>query len=169
MAKMVRYTPSGMKRLGCPCKEKSSWMGEGKFANGATDIGLSLMSATTIFSVWSAISPSYATYKSFFSRTPEERSIALQTLLLSLGASTLSSLGIYLVFKRIIPAIAGQVSALGLFGLGMYAINSTPPAASTMEQKRVDQLTAAGQIPIGSNAPVPVMPPQPIPTTTPAF
>jgi hypothetical protein len=143
MSKNTRWAPAKVemgKRMGCPSYRPGMGNLRKGGPNGLADIGLSLMSATTIFSVHSAISPSYATYRSFFSRTPEERAIARETLFISLGACTLSALGVYLVFGRVIPAIAGEVSALGLFALGMYAVGTPPPGVSTMDQKRQDQL-----------------------------
>jgi hypothetical protein len=143
MQKKTAWAPAQMgKRMGCPGYRPGMGNLRRNGESGIADIGLSLMSATTIFSVHSAISPSYATYKSFFSRTPEERTIARETLFISLGACSLSALGVYLVFGRIIPAIAGEISALGLFALGMYAISTPPAGASTMDQKRQDQLNA---------------------------
>lgn len=164
IAKKLPWAPAqmGKKKMGCACDYRPN-LGKGMgVKNGLEDIGLSLMAATTIFSVHASISPSYATFRSFFSRTPEEQAIARETLFLSLGASTLSSVGIYMVFKRWIPAIAAQIAGVGLFALGMYAIYAPPPSASTMEQKRVDQLTA------GSNDAIPAVanPATPIPTAT---
>jgi hypothetical protein len=143
------------RKLGCPCS-KSRDYGLGDLrkngSNGVADLGLSLMSITSIFSVHASISPSFATFRSFFSKTPEERAIATQTLLLSLGASTVSSLGIYLVFKRWVPAIAAEIAGVGLFALGMYAVHAPAPATpSTMDVRRQEQLdqaalaTGAGQ------------------------
>lgn len=153
--KKKAWAPAQMgRKMGCPDYRPGMEGLRKNGVNGIADIGLSLMAATTIFSVHSAISPSYATYRSFFSRTPEERAIARETLFISLGACTLSALGVYLVFGRMVPAIAGEISALGLFALGMYAVNTTPPGSSTMDQKRQEQLLQpeptgmAGRIPV---------------------
>lgn len=121
-------------------------------ANGGTDIGLSLMAVMSIAGVHSSLSPSLATYQSFFSRTPQERAIADRTLWISLGASTLTAFGILLVFKRWTPAIIGEVAALGLFALGMHAVHSEPPTVSTMEQKRIEQVSEQAQPAIGARA-----------------
>lgn len=109
-------------------------------ANGAADLGLSLMAAMSVASVWSSISPSYFTYKAFASKSEEERAVARKTLYISLAASTLTSLGIFLVFKKLMPAIVGQAAAVGLFALGMHAVHSEPLSVSTMEQKRAEQI-----------------------------
>lgn len=108
--------------------------------NGATDLGLSLMAVMSVAGIHSAISPSLATFSSFFSRTPQEQAIARRTLLISLGASALTSAGILLVFKRWTPALVGMAAGLGLFALGMHAAHSEPPAVSTMEEKRTEQI-----------------------------
>lgn len=119
--------------------------------NGGTDVGLSLMAIMSVAGVHSSLSPSLATFSSFFSRTAEERAIALRTLLISLGASTLTSLGILLVFKRWTPAIAGEAAALALFGLGMQAVHSAPPVVSTMQEKREEQVSEQGERMLGRN------------------
>jgi hypothetical protein len=111
-----------------------------KDLNGGTDLGLSLMAVMSVAGIHSAISPSLATFSSFFSRTPEEQAIADRTLLISLGASTLTALGILLVFKRWTPAIVGQAAGAVLFGLGMHSVHSPPPSVSTMEEKRQEQV-----------------------------
>jgi len=108
--------------------------------NGGTDLGLSLMAIMSVAGIHSAISPSLATFSSFFSRTEQEQAIAQRTLLISLGASALTSLGILLVFKRWTPALVGLAAGFGLFGLGMHAVYSDPPTVSTMEEKRAEQI-----------------------------
>jgi hypothetical protein len=149
---MAHWAPSGMRRkkIGCPdgmgCSERRSrpWMGAAIGKDTVEDLGLSLMSITSIFSVHASISPSFATFASFFSQTPQEQAIARQTLYLSLGASTLSALGIYIVFRRWIPAIAAELAGVGLFALGMYAVHNTPPSTSTMNAMRQQQLQNQG-------------------------
>lgn len=156
MQKKTAWAPAQMgRKMGCPDYRHGMGNLRKNGGNGIADIGLSLMAATTIFSVHSAISPSYATYRSFFSRTPEERAIARETLFISLGACTLSSLGVYLVFGRLVPAIAGEISALGLFALGMYAVNTVPPGSSTMDQKRQEQLLQPEPVGMAGRVPVP--------------
>lgn len=152
--KMLKWAPSqmGKRKLGCPCSSRHGMYGmgeslrKGNGKNGVADLGLSLMAITSIFSVHASISPSYATFSSFFSQTPREQAIARETLYLSLAASTLSSLGIYLVFKRWIPAVAAEIAGVGLFALGMYAVHNTPPQAepSAMAQQRQQQLQTQG-------------------------
>lgn len=135
------------RKLGCNCpKPVMHSMGSFGKTDSASDLGLSLLAITSIFSVHASISPSYATFSSFFSKTPEERAIARETLYLSLGASTLSSLGIYLVFGRLIPAIAAELAGVGLFALGMYAVHKNAPTTpSTMDLRRQEQLN---QVPL---------------------
>lgn len=118
--------------------------------NGGTDLGLSLMAIMSVAGIHSAISPSLATFSSFFSRTEQEQAIARRTLLISLGASALTSLGILLVFKRWTPALVGLAAGFGLFGLGMHAVYSEPPSVSTMEEKRAEQIEeeASSELPL---------------------
>jgi hypothetical protein len=108
--------------------------------NGATDIGLAILSIGTTMSVWSAISPSWATYRSFFSRTPEERKTAITTIFLAGGASLLMNGGLWLVFRRTLPVIAGVASTAALLGMSLFAVMSPPPQQSTMQEKREEQL-----------------------------
>lgn len=110
--------------------------------NGSTDLGLSLMAVMSVAGIHSAISPSLATFSSFFSTTPQEQAIARRTLYISLGASAMTALGILLVFQRWTPALVGMAAGLGLFGLGMHAVHSKPPTVSTMEDRREQQVTA---------------------------
>jgi len=108
--------------------------------NGGTDIGLSILSIGTTMSVWSAISPSWATYRSFFSRTPEERSTAMTTMLIAGGASLLMNAGMWIVFGRALPVVAGALSTVALFGMSYYAITRDPLQQSTMQEKREAQI-----------------------------
>jgi hypothetical protein len=112
-------------------------------SNGATDIGLSILSVTATMSVWSAISPSFFTYRSFASQTEQERQTARTTMLLAGGASIASNIGMYLVFKRLTPSIIGVLATAALFALSWGAVHSDPPPApSVMQQKRDQQLQA---------------------------
>lgn len=164
MAKMTMapWTASGMKRrkigcpdgMGCSDKRRGGWMGATIGKDTVEDLGLSLMSITSIFSVHASISPSFATFASFFSQTPQEQAIARQTLYLSLGASTLSALGIFIVFRRWIPAIAAELAGVGLFALGMYAVHNTPPSTSTMNAIRQQQLNQDQGAPAPVQAPM---------------
>lgn len=102
--------------------------------NGATELGLSIMAALSVAGIHSAISPSLFTFAAF-SRKPAEQAIARKTLFVSLGASTVASLGILLVFKRVLPAIIAQATGLGLFALGMVAAHSNGVEEPTMAPK----------------------------------
>lgn len=116
-------------------------MGASGPANGSTDIGLSLMAVMAVAGSHSALAPSIFTFRVFASKTEEERAAARETLYLSLVASTVTSLGILLVFKRWTPAIVGEVAGLLLFGLGMRAVHSAPFVTSTMAEKRAEQIS----------------------------
>lgn len=115
-------------------------LGRAPFANGTTDVGLSILSIGTTMGTWSAIAPSFASFRSFFSTTPQEQETARTTIYLAGGASLLMNAGIYLVFRRTTPAIVGAIATLGLFGLSWYAIHAAPPVQSTMQAKRAEQL-----------------------------
>jgi len=102
--------------------------------NGATELGLSIMAALSVAGIHSSLSPSLFTFAAF-ARKPAEQAIARKTLFVSLGASTVASLGILLVFKRVLPAIIAQATGLGLFALGMVAAHSNGVEEPTMEPK----------------------------------
>lgn len=96
-------------------------LGEGTGENSL--LGLSILSALSVAGIWSAINPSYFTFRSFASK-PEAKAIAKEGIWIGLGASTAASLGVWLVFKRLTPAIVSQAVALTLFGISMYAVNA---------------------------------------------
>jgi hypothetical protein len=103
--------------------------------NGMTDLGLSILSIGMVTSVAASIQPSLFTFAAF-SRKPEEQSIARKTLFIALGATTITSAGIYIVFRRLAPAIVSQVMAFALFGMGMVAAHyNSGPETPTMEYK----------------------------------
>lgn len=101
--------------------------------NGATDIGLSIMQLGMVTGLHAAISPSFFTF-ACFAKKPQECDIAKKTLWVSLGATTLVNLGLYLTFKRWVPALIGQLTGIGLFAGGLISIASSDvaPASPTM-------------------------------------
>lgn len=129
-----------------PLLAQSEWrpgalmLGQVELKNGTTDIGLSILSIGTTMSVWSAISPSFFTYRAFASKTEEERASARTTMFLAGGASLLMSAGVFLVFRRTLPAVAGVVSTAALFALSWMAVHGSAPGPSTMEEKRQQQI-----------------------------
>lgn len=112
--------------LGSPLMRKPVLGEAGIFAqNGKKELGLAVLTALSIAGLWSAINPSYMTLYAFGSKA-EARPVAAQGLWIGLGASLLGAGAIYFVFGDWIPTIAGAVTGVGLFGLGMYAINAKP-------------------------------------------
>lgn len=94
-------------------------------SNGSKELGLALLSATTVFSAFAAFNPSTFTLLSFASK-PEARARAMPGIWLGLGASLLGSAAIGLAFDSWAPAIAGGLTGLALFGVSMWAINHEP-------------------------------------------
>jgi hypothetical protein len=90
-------------------------------------LGVAVLSAISIAGIHSAICPSYFTMKTFASQ-PEAKERSMEGLWISLGVSTLTSLSLYFVFKNWMPVIFSQATALLLFGIGVAATNSEPPA-----------------------------------------
>jgi hypothetical protein len=102
--------------------------------NGASELGLAVLSALSIAGIHSAINPSFFTLKAF-AKKPEERANAIQGLWIGLGLGTAASVAIYAVFRRLIPAIISEASALALFGIGMAAVKSNGVEEPTMAPK----------------------------------
>lgn len=109
-------------------------MSKAQIGNGTiSDIGVSILGIGMITGLHAAISPSLFTF-TCFARKAEEKAIAKKTLYISLAATTVTSVGLLFVFKKWLPAIISEVTALGLFGLGMQAVESAEaaPAQPTM-------------------------------------
>jgi len=110
-----------------------------KNGNGATEAGLSIISALSVAGVWSAVNPSYFSFRAFVS-DPEKRSYAITGMWIGLGLSGLAALGIGLVFKRPLPAIVAGATGVLLFGISMTAVhtnNIEEKAAETIPQRPV--------------------------------
>lgn len=99
--------------------------GLGAKDSNAELLGISILSALSIAGIHSAINPSVFTFLTFASK-PEARGRALKGLWIGLGASTVASGAIYMVFKEWLPAIISEVTAIALFGIGVWAINQPP-------------------------------------------
>lgn len=119
-----------MKSIGHPAHS-----GLGNRTNGpAAEMGLAVLSALSIAGIHSAINPSFFTLKAF-AKKPIERANAIQGLWIGLWLGTLASVGLYFVFKRWLPALVSEVTALLLFGIGMAAVHSNGVDEPTMEKK----------------------------------
>lgn len=95
-------------------------------AKSKETIGIAILSALSITSVWSSICPSYFTFSTFASR-PEARDRAMTTCWIGFGLSTAAAAAIYFVFDELVPAIVAEATAVALLGISMHAINSPPP------------------------------------------
>lgn len=89
------------------------------------ELALAVLSALSIAGVHSALNPSVFTLLSFATK-PEARKRAMTGLWIGLGASTLASGAIYLVFKKVLPAVIAEATAIGLFMSGVWAVNQAP-------------------------------------------
>lgn len=103
------------------------------------EMGLAILSALSISGLHAAICPSWFTMASFASQ-PEAQERAMKGLWISLGASSLASLGLYFVFNKWLPAIVGEATALALFGIGVWAINAKPPETIPPIEQQTDKL-----------------------------
>lgn len=104
--------------------------------NGVSDLGTAILGIGMITGLHAAISPSIFTFNCF-AKKEEEKAIGRKTLWISLGATTLTSVGLHLVFGKWVSTIVSELTAIGLFGLGMYAIScaDSAPSAPSMEVK----------------------------------
>lgn len=98
-------------------------------------IGLGILSALSVTSVWSSVAPSFFTLATFASR-PEARERALKTIWIAFGLSTATAAAIYFVFDELIPAVIAEGMAAALWGISMHAINSpAPETVAPMERQ----------------------------------
>jgi hypothetical protein len=105
-----------------------SWRPAGLGKPGGTKeaVGLAILSALSITSVWSAVCPSYFTLATFGSQ-PEARARAKKGCWIGFGLSTATAAAIYLVFDELLPALVAEATAAALLGISLYAIDSEPP------------------------------------------
>jgi hypothetical protein len=110
--KLYPWAPAGMRsHLGNPMKESI--------------LGLSVLSALSIAGIHSAVNPSYFTLRSFAAQ-PQAKAAAKEGLWIGLALGVAGSAGVGLVFDEWTPALVSALVALGLFGVGMYAISQPP-------------------------------------------
>lgn len=122
-SKLYPWTPAGARsHMGNPMKESI--------------LGLSVLSALSIAGIHSAVNPSYFTLRSFAAQ-PQARKAAEEGLWIGLALGVMGSAGVGLVFDEWTPAIVSVLVAAGLFGVGMYAINSPPiPTMPPIQQQQ---------------------------------
>lgn len=122
MQKKTAWAPAQMgRKMGCPGYQPG--MGKSAETMGNSVMGISILSALSIAGIHSAVNPSYFTLRSFASK-PEARKVASEGLWIGLGLGLLGSFALYGVFKRAVPAIVSAATAVGLFGVGLYAVNA---------------------------------------------
>lgn len=105
-------------------------------------LGVAILSALSITSVWSAVCPSYFTLTTFASR-PEARGRAMNGCWIGLGLSTATAAAIWMVFHEPAAAIVAEATALALFGISLLAINSEAPADVQAMNQQPEALPAA--------------------------
>lgn len=122
-SKLYPWAPAGARsHLGNPMKESI--------------LGLSVLSALSIAGIHSAVNPSYFTLRSFAAQ-PQARKAAEEGLWIGLALGVMGSAGVGLVFDEWTPAIVSVLVAAGLFGVGMYAVNSPPiPTMPPIQQQQ---------------------------------
>lgn len=108
------------------------------------EIGLAVLSALSVASVWSSVCPSYFTFATFASQ-PEARNRAVTTCWIGFGLSTAAAAAIYFVFDEIVPAIVAEVTAVALLGISMYAIHGEPPKGVPAMEKQSAAAPAPSQ------------------------
>lgn len=124
----LKRVPNKVAMEGCPPGSKlypwkpRNMMGQ---THDESVLGLSILSALSIAGIHSAVNPSYFTLRSFAAQ-PQARAAATEGLWIGLGLGVLGSAGVGLVFKEWTPAIISGLVAVGLFGVGMYAISQPP-------------------------------------------
>ena len=111
-----------------PAKRPSWKPGLGNPGKPEEDLALSILSALSIAGIHSAINPSIFTLMSFASHS-EAKPKAMTGLWIGLGASTLASGAIWVVFKEPLPAVIAELTAIGLFAAGVWAVNQPSPAS----------------------------------------
>ncbi len=143
---MARWQPAHAGKLGSGHRLGQSF---GMNAEQRQMMGIAILSALSIAGLHSAVCPSYFTMKTFASQ-PEAKDRAMEGLWISLGISSFASLGLYFVFEKWLPAIVAEATAVALFGIGVWAINSQPPGTIPSMEKQ-----AAAQPGLPAAAPAP--------------
>lgn len=122
-----------------------SWRPARMGAQGGTkeSVGLAILSALSITSVWSSVCPSFFTLATFGSQ-PEARRLASKGCWIGFGLSSATAAAIYFVFDEMLPAIVAEATAVALLGISLYAINSeAPKTIPPIERQQLPQQTEA--------------------------
>jgi hypothetical protein len=148
MQKKTAWAPVQMgRKMGCPGYKPG--MGKGAETMGNSVMGISILSALSIAGIHSAVNPSYFTLRSFASK-PEARKVASEGLWIGLGLGLLGSFALYGVFKRAVPALVSAATAVGLFGVGLYAVNA--PELTSMPSIQNQSTGPQQQVPLQPQA-----------------
>lgn len=129
-----------------PPQAKPSWRPFLGNPGAKEDVGLAVLSALSVAGIHSAINPSIFTLLSFGSQ-PEGRDRAMKGLWIGLAASSLGSVAIYTVFGKLLPAIIAEATAVGLFGVGVWAINQEAPQSIPA----IERQTPTGPVTVSSS------------------
>lgn len=107
-------------------------------------VGLAILSALSITSVWSAVCPSFFTLATFGSQ-PEARARATKGCWIGFALSSATAAAIYVVFDELLPALVAEATAAALLGISLYAINSeSPRGIPPIEQQQPRTVVPAG-------------------------
>jgi len=135
MGYAMRYAPPGKRRF--------KVLSLGNPGEPEEELALAVLSALSVAGIHSAINPSLFTLLSFATK-PEAQGRAMKGLWIGLGASTLASAAIFVVFHKWMPAIISEATAIALFGAGVWAIHQKPTDAipAIEKQNETPQLEA---------------------------
>ena len=137
MGYAMRWRPSAGKRF--------KVLSLGNPGETEEELALAVLSALSVAGIHSAINPSLFTLLSFATK-PEAQSRAMKGLWIGLGASTVASAAIYVVFKKWMPAIISEATAIALFVAGIWAVHQKPTdAIPAIEQQNEAQQPEAIQ------------------------
>jgi hypothetical protein len=152
------WAPAKTSRLGKSAEHAKhrfpSWKPAGLGNPGGTKeaVGLAILSALSITSVWSAVCPSYFTLATFGSQ-PEARVRATKGCWIGFALSTATAAAIYLVFDELLPALVAEATAAALLGISLYAINSeTPATIPPIERQQENVLPQPMTLPVAAPA-----------------
>lgn len=115
-----------------PGAAKPLFLGQSK---AAQEVGLSMLSALSVASVWSSVCPSYFTFSTFASQ-PAARQRALTTCWIGFGLSSAAAASIWFIFGEFVPALVAEGTALALLGISLHAIMSKPPEGVPAMEKQ---------------------------------
>lgn len=129
-----------------PGKARFKTLSLGNPGETEEELALAVLSALSVAGIHSAVNPSLFTLLSFATK-PEAQARAMKGLWIGLGASTLASVAVYVVFKKWLPAIISEITAVALFGAGVWAVHQKPTDAIPAIEKQGEVIKASTAIP----------------------